>query len=152
MTGKIFYNSEGRQEGIYIPSPIQVKSMILQPQAGGNKEMNMWSYIIYGYSEYNDGLYTVRFVEYTSNFRYKNTIQNIHGIFGIKINDGSIQYVTSIGMFDSSIPIDEEYTDYKLFTLYGGEYSDTWFAYEARSSTLYLNNIPEDKQITVYYV
>ena len=154
--GKIFYNADGRQTGTYQRPPFEMKSMVLPTEIEGeNKRTNTYAYVRYGYGDYGPDWY-VQIQEYNTYVNYKQTIDGINGILGLQVNDGNFQFLPSVGMYDSSLPFNEEYSDPR-WTLYGGGGPENggygeWFGYNAEEKRMYLFWSPSSMKITVYYI
>ena len=154
-TGKIFYNADGRQVGTYQKPPFEMKSMVLPTQIDGTEEKDyIHAYVTYGYGDYGPDWY-IQIQNYYTYLRYRQTMDGINGILGLQVDDGNFQFLPSVGMYDSSLPFNSEYSDPPL-TLYGGGEGSggygEWFGYNAEEKRMYLNWSPSDMKITVYYI
>ncbi len=156
--GKIFYNADGRQVGTYQRPPFEMKSMVLPKKATGSyRSVNIFSYVTYGYGDYGPDWY-VQIEEYRTSVTYYQTIDGINGILGLQVNDGNFQFLPSVGIYDSSFDINEEYSQ-TPWTRYGGggggaedDGYGSWFCYNAEEKRMYLFWSPSNMKITVYYI
>ncbi len=155
---KVFYNADGRQVGTYQKPPFEMKSMVLPTKIEGtNKQEQAYAYVEYGYGDYGPDWY-VQIKEYLTYVNYRKTVEGINGILGLQVNDGNFQFLPSVGMYDSSLPFDDEHSD-PPWTFYGGggggpedDGYGQWFCYNAEEKRMYLFWSPSNMKITVYYI
>lgn len=138
--GKVFYNNDGRQEGTYIPSAITIKKMILPSPSGESKNMSLND--PYNYTFSGSGFGNFKKFWTWVHPDYCQVIEGIKRVIGVGVNSNdtysycpTIKGETTIWAYESE------------------GYDKPWFFQKENKIYIckYVDGMPKDKQITIYY-
>lgn len=136
--GKIFYNNDGKQSGIYIPSSKMVKSIILPSPSGPTTEDDLEDPESYHSSDGSSWYFRKSWLRTYPN--YCQVIDGIDYVIGVEVN-GKYGFCPSIiGCIT-------------IWAYWKDGYTYPWF-YQ-KSGKIYIckdSHIPEGNQITLYYM